>query len=110
MYKRISGRLVAAVVTNLVLISMASAATYYVRAGATGSSNGADWNNAWSSMTSINQSLLQPGDIVYIAGGNYGRLGIDKSGAAGSPLTFKRATATEHGTSTGWSSTSTTST
>jgi len=104
MYKRISGRLVAAVVTNLVLISMASAATYYVRAGATGSGNGADWTNAWSSMTSINQSLLKPGDIVYIAGGNYGRLGIDKSGAAGSPLTFKRATATEHGTSTGWSS------
>jgi len=34
MYKRISGRLVAAVVTNLVLISMASAATYYGRAGA----------------------------------------------------------------------------
>jgi hypothetical protein len=103
MYKRITGRLIAGVVSNLVLVSIASATSFYVRTGATGSNNGTDWDNAWSNMTSINQSLLRPGDIVYIAGGNYGRLGIDKSGAAGSPLVFKRATKNEHGTSIGWS-------
>ncbi len=80
------------------------AATYYVRAGATGANNGSDWSNAWSRTANINQSLLQPGDTVYIAAGTYGPLNILRSGAAGKPLVFKRATAAEHGTATGWTS------
>ena len=80
------------------------AANYYVRAGATGANNGADWNNAWSRTSSINQSVLQPGDTVYIAAGTYGPLNILRSGAAGQPLVFKRATAGDHGTATGWTS------
>ena len=80
------------------------AATYYVRAGATGANNGSDWSNAWSRTSNINQSVLQPGDTVYIAAGTYGPLNILRSGAAGQPLVFKRATAAEHGTATGWTS------
>ena len=58
-----------------------------------GANNGSDWSNAWSRTANINQSLLQPGDTVYIAAGNYGSLPILRSGAAGQPLVFKRATA-----------------
>ena len=59
------------------------AATYYVRAGATGANNGSDWSNAWSRPSNINQSVLQPGDTVYIAAGTYGPLNILRSGAPG---------------------------
>ena len=52
----------------------------------------------------INQSVLQPGDTVYIAAGTYGPLNTLRSGAAGQPLVFKRATDAEHGTATGWTS------
>lgn len=89
-----------------ILVMLASkfsqAATYYVRANATGSNNGLDWTNAWNQMDKINYSLIVPGDTIYIAAGIYGALSIDKSGIAGSPITFKRATAASHGTATGW--------
>jgi len=82
---------------------MCSAATFYVRSGATGRNDGSDWINAWNSTSRINFGALNPGDTVYIAGGTYGPLNITKSGSSGKPLTFKRATSAEHGTSTGWS-------
>jgi hypothetical protein len=104
MSKRIFGWLVAGTASNLLLLSVCSAATFYVRSGAGGSNNGSDWSNAWSSMGSINYAALNPGDTVYIAGGTYGALNVAKSGVSGKPLTFKRATAGEHGTATGWSS------
>ncbi|MGZ3795652.1 MAG: hypothetical protein ACXVB1_04780 [Pseudobdellovibrionaceae bacterium] len=81
------------------------AATYYVRIGAIGSNSGTDWNNAWSNMSSIDFNVINPGDTIYIAAGTYDALAIIKSGTAGNPITFKRATNLEHGTSTGWSST-----
>jgi hypothetical protein len=99
------GRLVLMVCTLSCTFAMSSviAATFYVRTGATGANSGADWNNAWTQFSSINYAALNPGDTVYIAGGTYGPLGVAKSGAPGQPITFKRATAAEHGTSTGWS-------
>jgi hypothetical protein len=92
--------------SSLVLVSTANgwAATYHVRVGATGNNTGADWTNAWNSMSKINMAGLNPGDTVYIAAGTYGSLVITKSGSSGSPITFKRATSAEHGSSTGWSS------
>src|SRR5690606_7057604 len=103
MYKYTLGRFLAAVVSSLVFVSMCSAATFYVRSGATGRNDGSDWINAWNSTSRINFGALNPGDTVYIAGGTYGPLNITKSGSSGKPLTFKRATSSEHGTSTGWS-------
>jgi hypothetical protein len=81
------------------------AAERFVRAGATGSGTGADWDNAWSSFDTMNWSSINPGDTVYIAAGTYGVLTVIKSGKLGSPITFKRATVAEHGASTvaGWS-------
>jgi hypothetical protein len=79
-------------------------ANFYVRVGATGAKTGADWTNAWADFGSINWSSIAAGDTVYIAGGTYGALDVNKSGAAGNPIKFLRATAAAHGTETGWSS------
>ena len=65
------------------------AATYYLRAGATGANNGSDWTNAWGRTSNINYSILQPGDTVYIAAGTYGPLNILRSGAAGQPPIYR---------------------
>lgn len=103
MFKRISGWLVTIIGVNLVFIGSCGAASFYVRSGAASSNNGLDWNNAWNKTSSINFSVLNPGDTVYIGAGTYGSLSVSRSGSAGKPISFKRATASEHGTSTGWS-------
>ena len=88
-----------------ILINAVSGKAYfYVRSGATGSNNGADWTNAWSSTSNINWASINPGDTIFIAAGTYGALNVGKSGTAGNPITFKRATNAEHGIATGWSS------
>lgn len=104
MKKTLLSRLLVGVAGSFVLASAASAATYYVRAGATGANNGSDWANAWSSISAVRNANLVAGDTVYVAAGNYGALTVNRSGAAGSPITIKRATAAAHGTDTGWSS------
>ena len=78
-------------------------ANFYVRNGASGSNNGSDWTNAWSNMSNISYSLINPGDTIYFAAGTYGGLRINKSGTSGSPITFKRATVASHGSDMGWS-------
>ncbi len=42
---------------------------FYIDKDATGSNNGTSWSNAWTSFSSINWSLIQPGDVVFISGG-----------------------------------------
>src|SRR6478736_3487534 len=76
-----------------------SAATWYIHAGATGTGNGTDWNNAY---VSVPEKLVR-GDIYYIAAGSYGRWTFSTSVNGGSFCTLKRATVADHGTSTGWS-------
>jgi len=64
---------------------------YYVRASAAGSNNGTDWTNAWNSFDAINWSLIGPGNVICIAGGSYGQLKVQSSGALGNPIVIKRA-------------------
>jgi hypothetical protein len=93
----------------LILFSLvaiqASAATFFVRPG--GSGNGSTWASAWGDLNTISWSSLSPGSVVCIAGGSYsGDIITAKSGTAGSPITLKRATASDAtcGSSTsGWS-------
>jgi hypothetical protein len=89
-------------VSNLLFVSWCSAVSFYVRKGANGANNGADWTNAWSEMNSVKYSLISPGDTIYIAAGTYGSLNIIKSGTPGQPIIVKRATNAEHGPATGW--------
>lgn len=63
-----------------------AAKNLYVRKGASGSNNGSDWNNAWTDVTQISWGGVNPGDSIWIAGGNYGTLLIGASGATNNPI------------------------
>jgi hypothetical protein len=91
---------------TLLFAGHAYAANWYVRPNAAGSSNGADWNNAWS-MSGISWSNVKPGDTIWLAGGTYsGGLNPAASGTSGNPITINRVLATDAGptAAAGWSS------
>jgi hypothetical protein len=73
--------------------------TYYIREGASGANNGADWTNAFSSLP----ETLVRGAIYYIADGNYGAYIFDDPVSGTQIITFKKAIASDHGTNVGWS-------
>ena len=82
----------------LFLIVSVSAANHYVRQGASG--NGNDWSNAYGSLP----STLVRGDTYYVADGSYGGYGFNDADSGTTLITIKKATASDHGTSTGWQS------
>lgn len=73
--------------------------SYCVRSGATGSNNGSDWNNAYSSLP----STLIRGATYYIADGSYSGRTFNDIESGSTLITIKKATITDHGTNTGWS-------
>jgi hypothetical protein len=79
----------------------AEAASHYVRAGASGSANGNDWANAYSTLP----STLTRGDTYYIADGAYARPTFNTAESGTTLITIKKATVADHGTSTGWDDT-----
>lgn len=79
-------------------ISALSQNSYCVRAGATGSGNGSDWNNAYPSLP----ATLQRGATYYIATGTYGSYRFDDAVSGTNLITIKKAIATDHKTDTGW--------
>ena len=70
----------------------------YIRPGATGANTGADWANAYTQLPS---SLVR-GVTYYLADGSYPNYTFDDPQAGTKVITMKKATATDHGTSTGW--------
>jgi len=75
------------------------AADHYIRAGASGSNNGNDWTNAYTSL----QSTYTRGDTYYIASGTYNGNWEITSEESGSTWTYIiKATVAGHGTGTGW--------
>lgn len=78
----------------------AEAAVRYVRSGATGSGSGADWTNAYPALPG---SLIR-GDTYYVADGQYGSYTFDDATSGTTPITIKKATASDHGTEVGWQS------
>jgi hypothetical protein len=86
------------VVTLSLLGSTASAATHYVRPGATGANSGADWSNAWTAMP----SSLTRGDTYYLADGSYGYRTFSDNASGSAYIYIKKATVADHGTATGW--------
>jgi hypothetical protein len=79
----------------------AHAANKYVRAGATGGGNGSDWANAYTTLP----ATLTRGDVYYIADGTYSGYRFNTATSGTTLITIKKATAADHGTSTGWSDT-----
>src|SRR5688500_13240838 len=77
-------------------------ATRYVRSGATGT--GTDWNNACGDFAgSCAVSTMARGDVYYVADGSYPARDWNKATSGTSLITIKKATASDHGTDTGWS-------
>lgn len=81
----------------------------YVRAGASGSGSGTDWTNAYTGFGSgagqVNPSSMARGVTYYVAGGTYCASGctFNTPDSGSSLITIQAATATSHGTATGWS-------
>lgn len=91
---------------TLVLIpGLCPAANWYVVKGASG--DGTAWNSAWD-ITNIAWSSVFPGDTIYIAGVHgrtaYSSFTFGANGTSNARIYMKRATASDHGTSTGWKS------
>ncbi len=64
---------------------------FYVRTAATGTGDGSDWNNAFTEFANINWVSVRSGDNIWVAGGNYQALPINKGGVAGQPIQILRA-------------------
>lgn len=94
-------RLLAISAIFLFVTETVMAANYYVRAGASGAQNGSDWNNAYTSLP----ATLGRGDTYYMADGSYGSYTFDDADSGTNFIYIKKATTTDHGTDTGWSST-----
>jgi len=70
------------------------AADHYVRpdGGNYGSEDGSDWNNAFNGFTDINWASINPGDVVWLAGGTYTQeLNPEASGLSELRIFIKRA-------------------
>lgn len=68
-------------------------ANWYVDNQATGDNSGTSWQDAWRSLKSINWSLVNPGDTIYVPGGTSNKTyneGIEytRSGTSGLPITI----------------------
>lgn len=84
-------------VTTLFMVFCTQAQTiYHVRAGATGSANGLDWNNAYPTLP----TPLKRGATYYVADGSYSGINFNVAGTA--LISIKKAIQTDHGTNTGW--------
>jgi|GEM_PF-3255322 len=44
--------------------------SHYIDNTANGSNDGSSWANAWQNFSSINWNQIQPGDVIFISGGN----------------------------------------
>lgn len=71
----------------------------YVRAGATGAGNGADWTNAYPKLP----ATLQRGRVYLVADGTYGSHTFDDPVNGTDVITIRKATVQSHGTDAGWS-------
>jgi len=79
----------------LIINTVAQATTYYVLGGASG--NGTSWSSAYSDVSRI--STISAGDTIWIGAGTYtGGFYVNVPN-----VSIVRATAANHGTSTGWS-------
>lgn len=64
-------------------------ACWYVNSNVIGDNNGTNWNDAWKDFSDITWSQINPGDIIYVAGGEYTGFTVGKSGTATHPITIR---------------------
>lgn len=73
----------------------------YVRAGAGGTASGDDWTNAYTALP----ASLSRGTVYYVADGSYSGYTFDDANSSTTKIIVRKATASDHGTETGWVST-----
>lgn len=89
----------------LFFVVTASSATKYCRADASGAATGNNWTDAYTTITTLESNLAR-GDTGYIADGTYNESVTFNTATSGTTLiTVKKATTSDHGTETGWTST-----
>jgi hypothetical protein len=98
---RLSRVLPALVAIITALPGVASAADRYVRSDATGLNNGSNWTDAWK----VLPATLVRGDVYYVADGSYGNYVFDDAASGSLTIQIRKATASDHGSNTGWSAT-----
>jgi hypothetical protein len=74
------------------------AANHFVIPGGTGTRDGSDWANAYSSLP----TTLVRGDTYYLADGTYSGQTFSTAASGTATITIKKATPSDHGTDTGW--------
>lgn len=77
------------------------AASWYVDNTVRSSGDGTSWSNAWNNSSDIRWSNIQPGDTIYISGGQTskrytGSLVVGASGTVDKPIVITRSTDPEH--------------
>lgn len=90
----------------LTLANCAFSANWYVNQSVSASGNGQSWSTAWKQPGNVNWASVQPGDTIWIAGGNYSSgFTMTKSGSAENYIYIKRATSGDSSatSSPGWS-------
>ncbi len=92
-----AGLLVGITVFGFVAIPVRGA-NYYVRAGATGSGNGSDWNNAYPVLPA---NPLR-GSTYYVATGVYPGYTFNTAESGTNVVTVKKATVLDNGSNVGW--------
>ena len=85
-----------------VWVSQAEAADHFIRAGMTGT--GTCNSNGWNATSACPTlpAVLTRGDTYWLADGSYGGYTFDDAPSGTTLITVKKATATSHGTETGW--------
>jgi hypothetical protein len=71
---------------------------YYIRQGANGANDGADWINAYTKLPDV----LERGATYYIASGTYPSYKFDDPEIGDSYIVIKKATVNDYGTDVGW--------
>jgi hypothetical protein len=85
-------------ILTVILISFSwcvQAEHLFLRASATGTDNGANWNNAWSSVAKIQwgsgSGKVGVGDTLWIAAGHYGQINLAAVGTNAGQIYIRRA-------------------
>lgn len=90
--------LLSLIVLVLAVTPIFAQSTYCVRAGATGTGTGADWNNAMPALP----ATLTRGSTYYVADGSYVGRSFSTAVSGTTLITIKKATVTDHGAIVGW--------
>jgi hypothetical protein len=86
--------------TSLPVARAAGKVAFYVSKNGN-NSNGLSWKTAWHELDQINWAVIQPGDTIFLDGGETGMtynttLTVGKSGLPGEPITIARSAEAGH--------------